>query len=78
MDRDAAAVELYGLTPDEFTAARNQMAKSAKSSGASAVSTAIMALRKPTLAAWLANLLVGTDPEGCERAHRTWRPPSAG
>jgi hypothetical protein len=64
VDRDAAAVELYGLTPDEFTASRNQLAKSAKSSGATAASTAIMALRKPTLAAWLANLLVRTDPDG--------------
>jgi hypothetical protein len=40
------------------------MAKSAKSSGATAASTAIMALRKPTLAAWLANLVVRTDPDG--------------
>jgi hypothetical protein len=34
VDIDAAAVELYGLTPDEFTAGRNQMAKVAKSNGA--------------------------------------------
>jgi hypothetical protein len=64
VDLDAAAVELYGLTPDEFTAARNQMAKVAKSNGAATVSTAIMALRRPTLAAWLANLLVRTEPDG--------------
>jgi hypothetical protein len=64
VDIDAAAVELYGLAPDEFTAARNQMAKAAKSSGATAASSAIVALRKPTLAAWLANLLVRTDPGG--------------
>lgn len=54
------AVELYGLTPDEFTAARNQLAK--KAGGANGA--AIRALRKPTLAAWLANLLVRTDPDG--------------
>jgi hypothetical protein len=64
VDIDAAAVELYGLTPDEFTAARNQMAKAAKGIGATAASSAIVALRKPTLAAWLANLLVRTDPDG--------------
>jgi hypothetical protein len=48
VDIDAAAVELYGLTPDEFTAARNQMAKAAKSSGATAAISAILALRRPT------------------------------
>ncbi|MEV6418058.1 hypothetical protein [Kribbella sp. NPDC051718] len=60
MDLNTAAVELYGLTPDEFTAARNQLAKNADS----ATAEAIKALRKPTLAAWLANLLVRTDPDG--------------
>jgi hypothetical protein len=64
VDIDAAAVELYGLTPDEFTAAGNQMANAAKSRGATAARSAIVALRRPTLAAWLANLLVRTDPDG--------------
>ncbi|GAA1619701.1 hypothetical protein GCM10009789_86770 [Kribbella sancticallisti] len=54
------ALELYGLSPEEFTAARNQLVKA--TSGATSV--AIKGLRKPTLAAWLANLLVRTDPEG--------------
>lgn len=58
VDLDAVAVELYGLTPDEFTAARNQLAKNVDGAAAAA----IRALRKPTLAAWLANLLVRTDP----------------
>ncbi|WP_328321898.1 hypothetical protein OHA70_25620 [Kribbella sp. NBC_00382] len=60
MDLDTAAIELYGLTPNEFTAARNQLAKNADG----ATAAAIRALRKPTLAAWLANLLVRTDPNG--------------
>ncbi|MFI5712931.1 hypothetical protein [Kribbella sp. NPDC051620] len=60
MDLDTVAVELYGLTPDEFTAARNQLAKHADG----ATAAAIKALRKPTLSAWLANLLVRTDPDG--------------
>ncbi|WP_433019566.1 hypothetical protein [Kribbella sp. CA-294648] len=60
MDLDAVAVELYGLTPDEFTAARNHLAKTVGGS----TGTAIKALRRPTLAAWLANLLVRTDPDG--------------
>jgi hypothetical protein len=60
VDFDAVAVELYGLAPDEFTAARNQLAKMVGGPTAAA----IKALRKPTLAAWLANLLVRTDPDG--------------
>jgi hypothetical protein len=60
VDLDAVAVELYGLTPDEFTAARNHLAKTVGGS----TGTAIKALRRPTLAAWLANLLVRTDPDG--------------
>ena len=60
VDLDAVAVELYGLAPDEFTAARNQLVKSLGGDTAAAIKS----LRKPTLAAWLANLLVRTDPEG--------------
>lgn len=50
---DAAAEELYGLTPDAFTAARN--ARAAASDRPS--SAAIKALRKPSVAAWTTNLL---------------------
>jgi hypothetical protein len=64
VDTDAVAVELYGLEPERFTAARNQVAKTARDAGEEAASAAIMAMRKPTLAAWLANQLVRTDPEG--------------
>lgn len=60
VDLDAVAVELYGLTPEEFTAARNHLAKTV----GGPTGTAIKALRRPTLAAWLANLLVRTDPDG--------------
>ncbi|MEV0804253.1 hypothetical protein AB0I34_41630 [Kribbella sp. NPDC050281] len=64
MDVDAAAVELYGLTPEQFTAARNAAAKTAKDGGDVQTGEAIRALRKPTLAAWLANQLVRADPDG--------------
>ncbi|ADB32980.1 hypothetical protein Kfla_3928 [Kribbella flavida DSM 17836] len=64
MDVDQVAVELYGLTPEEFTAARNQLAKTLKDQGAIAAGDAVKALRKPTLAAWLANQLVRVEPDG--------------
>jgi hypothetical protein len=60
VDLGAVAVELYGLVSEEFTAARNELAKTAGGRTAAA----IRALRKPTLAAWLANLLVRSDPDG--------------
>ncbi|TDW95409.1 hypothetical protein EV137_2749 [Kribbella pratensis] len=64
MDTVEAAVELYGLEPEQFTAARNQFAMSARAAGAERTASAIMALRKPTITAWLVNQLVRTDPDG--------------
>jgi hypothetical protein len=59
---DTAADELYGLRPGEFTSARDARAREAKAGGDAEVARQIKALRKPTVAAWLANQLV--------RAHR--------
>jgi hypothetical protein len=64
VDVAAAALELYGLPPEDFTAARNQVVKQAKDAGETSSSATLKALRKPTLAAWLANLLVRIDPDG--------------
>jgi hypothetical protein len=66
MDVDAAVIELYGLAPEDFTAARNQLATTAKDAGDERAGTTLKALRKPTLAAWLANQLVRTDPAGID------------
>jgi hypothetical protein len=64
MEVAAAALELYGLPPEQFTAARNQVAEQTKDAGDAGSSAMLKALRKPTLAAWLANLLVRVDPDG--------------
>lgn len=50
---DAIAGELYALTPDEFTAARNVRA----AASARPLSALIKALRKPTASAWAVDLL---------------------
>jgi hypothetical protein len=55
---DEAADELYALSPREFTGARDARAKEAKASGDVETARQIKALRKPTVAAWLANQLV--------------------
>lgn len=54
---------LYGLPPEQFTAARNQLAKTLRDAGDTRGSESIRALRKPTIAAWLANRLVRTAPD---------------
>jgi hypothetical protein len=64
VDRDAAVVELYGLPAGQFVAARNQLAKAVRDRGDEPTAAAIVALRKPTVAAWLANQLVRADPDG--------------
>ncbi|WP_432887956.1 hypothetical protein ACQPYH_06370 [Kribbella sp. CA-245084] len=66
MDVTAAALQLYGLPPEEFIAARNQYVQQAKDAGDTRASAALKALRKPTLAAWLANTLVRADPGGVD------------
>jgi hypothetical protein len=58
-----AVLELYGLPPEQFTAARNQLAKALKDAGDIAGSAEVKALRKPTIAAWLANRLVRIAPD---------------
>jgi hypothetical protein len=53
-----AATDLYALSPREFTAHRDTLAKAAKASGDKDGAREIAALRKPTVTAWLANQLV--------------------
>ena len=63
MDVEQIADGLYGLPPPEFTAAREQAAARARASGDPATADRVHRLRRPTLAAWLANLLVREHPE---------------
>jgi hypothetical protein len=49
--------ELYGLTPEDFRAARDEHAAAARASGDKALAKAIAALRRPVVSAWLVNLL---------------------
>jgi hypothetical protein len=58
MGIEDVADELYGLPPEEFTAARNARAKAAKDDGDRELAAAVTALRKPTAGAWLLNQLV--------------------
>jgi hypothetical protein len=63
VDADEVADELYVLPPEQFTAARNARAKEAKAAGDKEAAARIAALRKPTVLAWLVNLLVRELPD---------------
>lgn len=57
------AHDLYALAPGEFIAARNARAKRAKAEGEAELASAVATLRKPSVAAWLVNLMVRQLPE---------------
>jgi hypothetical protein len=62
-DLDTVANELYGLPREEFTAARNAAAKEARKQGDRELAERILDLRRPSTAAWLANLLAREHPD---------------
>ncbi|MEO3813142.1 hypothetical protein ABGB17_29420 [Sphaerisporangium sp. B11E5] len=62
MDVATAAGELYGLVPEEFTAARARLAAEAKQGGDPALAKEIAVLRRPTVPAWAVNHLVRAAP----------------
>ncbi|MEV1080548.1 hypothetical protein AB0I98_20190 [Streptomyces sp. NPDC050211] len=66
MDLDAVADELYGLRPEDFTAARAVRVAAARTAGDRALAERIGKLRRPSLAAWASNLLVREQPEQIE------------
>ncbi|MDQ3738016.1 MAG: hypothetical protein M3337_02475 [Actinomycetota bacterium] len=63
----AAAHELYGLVPDEFTGRRDALAKEARADGDVEAAKAIKALRRPTAPAWLVNLLAREHGDDVDR-----------
>ena len=60
---DDAATLLYGLSPAEFTAARDELVGQARAAGQKDVAAAIKKLGRPTVSAWLVNLLTRQAPE---------------
>jgi len=60
---DEAATALYRVAPEEFVAARDARVKALRADGDAAAAKQVAALRKPTVSAWLVNLLVADDPD---------------
>jgi hypothetical protein len=66
-DEDRRVDALYGLPLDEFTAARDELAKDLRQEGEREAASRVKGLRKPTAAAWLANQLARTQKKEAER-----------
>lgn len=58
--------ELYALPPDQFTRARDALAKELASKGQSKEAQAIRKLKRPVVAAWVINRLAQQHPERIE------------
>src|SRR5262245_33464869 len=54
---EAAADELYALAPDEFSSARDDLVRQAREQRNQPLARELGKLRRPTLSAWLINLL---------------------
>lgn len=58
----AVADELYARPASEFTAARDEQAKQLKVAGETELAARVKKLKKPSVAAWVVNLLVRREP----------------
>lgn len=59
--------DLYALPLDEFTAARNELARSLKDDGRTDEAARVKKLKKPPVSAWAVNQLARDDPGGIAR-----------
>ncbi len=64
---EAALDELYALPPSDFVARREERAAAARTAGRTEDARRIRAARRPTHAAWAANLLRRSRPDEAER-----------
>ena len=60
------AEDLYGLKPPEFTAARDARLSEARQDGDKELAASLKQLRKPSVGAWMANMLVRERPADIE------------
>src|SRR5258708_4361550 len=66
MDLESAILELYRVAPALFTAARETLVAEARQAGDTELASSLKKLRKPSVGAWLANLLVFEQPSDVE------------
>src|SRR5438067_1805612 len=64
---DAIADELYALHPDAFAAARDERVRAARAAGAAPLARELAKLRRPTMSAWVVNLIWRDQREAMEQ-----------
>jgi hypothetical protein len=62
-----AGDELFGLAPEQFVAARDELARRLKREGDAEAAATVKALRRPPLSAWAVNRLARGDGPGLDR-----------
>lgn len=67
VDLAQIADELYSLPPNVFTAARDERVAQARNAGDRVLATQLAALKRPTVGAWLVNLVALRRPEAVQR-----------
>jgi hypothetical protein len=63
MDVEAGIERLFGLAPQEFVAARDELARRLRNDGDAAAAKRVAGLRRPTVAAWAVNQAARRRPE---------------
>jgi hypothetical protein len=63
MDVEAGIERLYGLPPEEFVAARDELARQLRKEGDAAAGRRVAGLRRPTVVAWAVNQAARRRPE---------------
>jgi hypothetical protein len=63
MDVEAGIERLFGLAPEEFVAARDELARRLRKDGDGAAAKRVAGLRRPTVAAWAVNQAARRRPE---------------
>ncbi|WP_207838538.1 hypothetical protein [Williamsia soli] len=67
MDINEVTDELYGLDPNDFVKVRDAHVKEARAQGDRALATEISQLRRPTLVAWMVNVLAREHSDDVEK-----------
>jgi hypothetical protein len=70
VDFEDVSEELYRLAPRDFTAVRDERVSEARKSGDTKLAASLKRLHKPTVGAWLANLLAHDRSEDLEHLIR--------
>jgi hypothetical protein len=65
-EADEIVGELYLVPPARFTAARDELVRKARAAGHRQLAHRLQGLRRPTMSAWLVNLLTRHEPEAME------------